>query len=312
MVSYRDRMMADRRAVVGWLAMTLQSSGPLSSLPVEYMVPDTGVIALRWRGGPTAQQVAAKLRELADPDMPVTDPPFVAPHGPITAVAVGGVTVTLHAFDPEPDRRPPHVAEPRLEWPWDFTPIRHGVTFDSVLWQQPAESDADVALVLSAPAVAMSDGWRMERGWLVANLDYDPPPHASGETKKLWQRSKTLADIRLRHQPGWGFEQADEWLSAQRRTASMEPATANAVLLLDRCVMRLSGLGLRIDITRSGDGLPSPLWPVVPAAVVEAANRAGAGGLPETIRVRRWGNPYTETEFQLGVDLVSPWRQERI
>ncbi|MGI8307157.1 hypothetical protein [Saccharopolyspora hattusasensis] len=274
-------------------------------------MPDNGVVEVRWRGGPTASTVAAALISAADPNIPVVNRTELCRKSPSIAVLdAGDVRISLAAFDPAPEQTVPQVAEPQEGWSWDWSLFKHGATFDSVLWRAPTATEPSAATVVSVSTAAVHDSRYLERGFLVVNLDYELPQHASNATRKTWKRHLACADIRVRNRPDWSFDEADEWLSTDTRTQPKSGPATSAVLLPDQCVMRFADSGMRVHVARAAGESGRAPWSAVPAAITEAVFQSSDGKLPKTVCVRKFGDPYNKVRFELSTDLVCPWPRD--
>ncbi|MGW5789212.1 hypothetical protein ACWEV3_01275 [Saccharopolyspora sp. NPDC003752] len=301
------------RDVVGWLASTLQlRPAILAGFPLEY-TSHAGILFVSWRGGPTADMVAAELVKSADPDLPVTVKP-VRSSAASLHLSVGDMTVCLSPHDPTPDRLwAPRVGQHPNDrpWPWPWTLRDGGAAYDTVLWttgnvESGGDEVAVVVRVSPSAATAAHSSWS-ESGFCVIDADYDVPDHASTETKRLWRQRTTNAHIRLRYAAtGWSDAEADEWLAGdgphQRRPM------ISAVLLDKRCIIRVDA-GLRI-VAAVADGSPwvSAPWDVLPSALYSALSTRVADHLnpPEFLNVRRYGDAWSQVRFQLSSQLVPP------
>ncbi|MEV5542062.1 hypothetical protein AB0L13_35040 [Saccharopolyspora shandongensis] len=301
------------RDVVGWLASTLQlHRGMLAGVPLEYTT-NAGILFVSWRGGPTADMVAAELVQAADPDLPVTLRPARA-SAEFLHLSVGDLTVCLHPHDPMPDQPwAPRVGQhPNSRpWPWPWRLHDSGAAYDTVLWtagnvDSGGDEVAVVVRVSPSAATPAHSSWS-ESGFRVIDADHVVPDHASAETKRLWRQRTTNAHIRLRYATtDWSDAEADEWLAGDG--PHQQRPMISAVLLDERCIIRVDA-GLRIVATVA-DGSPwvSAPWDVLPSALYSALSTRVADHLnpPEFLNVRRYGDAWSQVRFQLSSQLVAP------
>lgn len=274
--------------VAGWLAVTTQKrDGPLWGVRLDYTVTDSG-LRIDWRDGPFADAVATSLTELATTTMPIAyDPAHSFRIETHAVLAVGGVRVDLHSYDPRPDFRPRTLSE-RREWRWPQPLHEQGAAWDTVIWTRArATGGAPRAVVTRLPYNSRDALPAIER-YAVVVPDHQPPAYSADPLEIGRHTALSNADICLHVAArGWDTRDADEWLddTLLTRAGRMSlAASMTAVVFGDRAIMRLHRHGLRIEArmgTRGGADL-------IPAVVLSALDHTGPT-LPDSIEIAGLG-----------------------
>lgn len=298
----------EHHRVLGQLVLALRESGLLvGARDVDYQVRDGGIV-VEWIAGAHAHEVADGLAAYGAAGW--LDINAIAPSPrPHARLLIGGLAVTLAAYQPVGLAHARATAKPRFQEPdpvWPDPLLHEGACKDTVYWvHDPREGW--IATVLSVPlGLTHSSGaeWT-EDGHIVALPEQDSPEGLWPGRGTVIALARQICSVMLRPvSREVSMAQADDWMSAALTNPHALPKSV-AVVWRDRCVMRRRN-GLVVTAVDTGrfrqGGVP---WRVVPSAVLAPAWH-GQRELPDVITVRALGHCYQVGEVALTASIATP------